>query len=40
MINEIMQKAMEQKKQYVNALSGNSDEHDDFDSLFKELGIK
>jgi hypothetical protein len=41
--NEIMQKAMEQKKQYDNAMSGNSDdedEDDDFDDLFKELGIK
>jgi len=41
--NEIMQKAMEQKKQYDDAMSGNSDdedEDDDFDDLFKELGIK
>jgi len=41
--NEIMQKAMEQKRQYDDAMSGSSDDEDDdedFDDLFKELGIK
>jgi len=41
--NEIMQKSMEQKRQYDDAMSGSSDDEDDdedFDDLFKELGIK